>query len=203
MNVTFYFCTCVCSHCVYSRTNLAIRIHVCGWDKLHLTVRKRAPCSQALPAWCHARDEMYQALPLLSLGMRLKKDSSKIIKFIDVFFLCRKECALDSYITYWYRYLSVFWFQREKGRLCKMCFSQYQALSVALERPEDGDCYLCEVSQLAGLVWVVSPCVSSFDSLYSVSHIHKALHCTRAFLLTCNTRRFSTHIYTSYLCMCL
>ena len=35
---------------------------------------------------------MYQALPLLSLGMRLKKDSSKIIKFIDVFFVQKGVC---------------------------------------------------------------------------------------------------------------
>ena len=150
-------CTCVCSHCVYSRTELTIRIHVCGWGKLHLTVRKRVPCSQALPAWHHARDKMDQALPLLSgesLGTMLKT-APKITKFIDEFFVQNGVCFGFIYHLLVSSYPSMFWFRWKKGRLCKMCFSQYQASLGALEWPGDGDCDLMR-SQSGG--W---PCLCS------------------------------------------
>ena len=120
-------CTCVCSHCVYSRTEFTIRIHV--W--VGQIVRRRASCSQALPAWHHARDKMDQALSLLSgesLGTMLKT-APKITKFIDEFFLCRMECALGLYITYWYRVIRAHsGFGGKKGRLCKMWFQPIPGL---------------------------------------------------------------------------
>ena len=147
-------CTCVCSHCVYSRTEFTIRIHV--W--VGQIVRRSAPCSQGLPAWHHARDKMDQALPLLS-GESLEtmlKTAPKITKFIDEFFLCRMERALGLYITYWYRviwacsgfggkkagcacfgfiyhllvssYPSMFWFRRKKRQAVQNVFQPIPGL---------------------------------------------------------------------------